>query len=57
MKNEKKPLSPDWLRQLRDANASNDSEKARLRREAAFDLAKRFGLKISKQSYHQPKKS
>jgi hypothetical protein len=51
---ENKPLSPEWLRQLRDANVSHDSEKARNRREAALELAKRFGLKVSGRSTHQP---
>jgi len=43
---ENKPLSPEWLRQLRDTNASNP-EQAQARREAALELAKRFGLKVS----------
>ena len=51
---ENKPLSPEWLRQLRDANVLHDSEKARNRREAALELAKRFGLKVSGRSTHQP---
>lgn len=50
---ENKPLSPEWLRQLRDANASNDLAKARIRREAALELAKRFDLKLSGKFPHQ----
>ena len=42
MKPENRPLSPEWLRRLRDVNAENNSAKARVRREAALDLAKRF---------------
>lgn len=53
MTRENKPLSPEWLRQLRDANASNP-EQAKVRREAALELAKRFGLKISGRPPHQP---
>ena len=48
MKPENKPLSPEWLRCLRDTNSEKDPEEAQDRREAALQLAKRFGLKISK---------
>ena len=48
MKPENKPLSPEWLRCLRDTNSEKDPEEARDRREVALQLAKRFGLKISK---------
>ena len=48
MKPENKPLSPEWLRGLRDTNSESDSEKAQARRKAALNLARRFGLKISK---------
>lgn len=48
MKPENKPLSPEWLRRLRDTNSEKDPEEAQDRREAALQLAKRFGLKISK---------
>lgn len=50
---ENKPLSSEWLRQLRDANASNDLEKARIRREEALELAKRFDLKLPGKLPHQ----
>lgn len=48
MKPENKPLSPEWLRRLRDTNSEKDPKEAQDRREAALQLAKRFGLKISK---------
>ena len=48
MKPENKPLSPEWLRRLRDTNSEKDPEEAQDRRETALQLAKRFGLKISK---------
>ena len=48
MKPENKPLSPEWLRRLRDTNSKKDPEEAQDRRESALQLAKRFGLKISK---------
>ena len=48
MKPENKPLSPEWLRRLRDTNSEKDPEETQDRREAALQLAKRFGLKISK---------
>ena len=48
MKPENKPLSPEWLRCLRDTNSEKDPKEAQDRREAALQLAKRFGLKISK---------
>ena len=47
IKPENKPLSPKWLRRLR-TNSEKDPEEAQDRREAALQLAKRFGLKISK---------
>ncbi|MDE2799014.1 MAG: hypothetical protein OXI94_10145 [Gemmatimonadota bacterium] len=48
MKPENKPLSPEWLRRLRDTNSEKGPKEAQDRREAALQLAKRFGLKISK---------
>ena len=47
MKSENKPLSPEWLRRLRDANSKCGQENAQARREAALQLARRLGLKIS----------
>ena len=54
MKPEYKPLSPEWLRRLRDANSEKGPTEAQARREAALQLANRFGLKITKSNV-QPK--
>jgi len=47
MNREEKPLTPEWLRLLRDAHARQNTEQDAHPRKAALNLAQRLGLKVS----------
>lgn len=47
MNREKRPLTPEWLRLLRDAHVRSNPEQDAQRRKAALDLAQRLDLKVS----------
>lgn len=47
MSRENRPLTPEWLRRLRDSHAREGAEKGVERRKAAVELARRLGLKIA----------
>ena len=47
MSREERPLTPEWLRLLRDAHARQDTKQDAHRRKTALSLAQRLGLKVS----------
>ena len=47
MNREEKPLTPEWLRLLRDTHVRQNTKQDTHRRKAALNLAQRLGLKVS----------
>lgn len=47
MNREEKPLTPEWLRLLRDAHVRQGPGQDAQRRKAALNLAQRLDLKVS----------